>query len=113
MRGSQTQKVNTFSAECDDVRLVQSQELGFFLNFGSPMALGGCLHRVCLGLDFRFILVQRILRVDFLEDWFDLPAVQGTLKSLLQHHTSKASILQHSAFFTRSLEWVAISSSHA
>ena len=32
-------------------------------------------------------------------DWFDLLAVQGTLKSLLQHHTSKASILQHSAFF--------------
>ena len=31
-------------------------------------------------------------------DWFDL-AIQGTLKSLLQHHSSKASILQHSAFF--------------
>ena len=30
---------------------------------------------------------------------FDLPAVQGTLKSLLQHHSSKASILQRSAFF--------------
>ena len=32
-------------------------------------------------------------------DWFDLLSVQGTLKSLLQHHSSKASILQHSAFF--------------
>ena len=32
-------------------------------------------------------------------DWFDLLAVLGTLKSLLQHHSSKASILQHSAFF--------------
>ena len=32
-------------------------------------------------------------------DWFDLLAVQGTLKSLLQHHNLKASILQHSAFF--------------
>ena len=32
-------------------------------------------------------------------DWFDLPAVQGTIKSLLQHHSSKASILWHSAFF--------------
>ena len=32
-------------------------------------------------------------------DWLDLLAVQGTLKSLLQHHNSKASILQHSAFF--------------
>ena len=33
-------------------------------------------------------------------DWLDLLAVQGTLKSLLQHHSSKASILQHSALFT-------------
>ena len=33
-------------------------------------------------------------------DWLDLLAVQGTLKSLLQHHSSKASMLQHSAFFT-------------
>ena len=32
-------------------------------------------------------------------DWLDLLAVQGTLKSLLQHHSLKASILQHSAFF--------------
>ena len=32
-------------------------------------------------------------------DWFDLLAVQGTLKSLLQHHSSKASVLWHSAFF--------------
>ena len=31
--------------------------------------------------------------------WLDLLAVKGTLKSLLQHHSSKASILQHSAFF--------------
>ena len=36
-------------------------------------------------------------------DWLDLFAVQGTLKSLLQHHGSKASILQHSAFFTDQL----------
>ena len=35
----------------------------------------------------------------FRMDWVDLLAVQGTLKSLLQHHSSKASILQHSAFF--------------
>ena len=32
-------------------------------------------------------------------DWFDLPAVQGTLKSLLQHHSSKASILRRTTFF--------------
>ena len=38
--------------------------------------------------------------VSFRIDWLDLLAVQGTLKSLLQHHSSKASILRHSAFFT-------------
>ena len=37
--------------------------------------------------------------ISFRIDWFDLLEVQGTLKSLLQHHSSKASILQHSAFF--------------
>ena len=37
--------------------------------------------------------------ISFRMDWSDLLAVQGTLKSLLQHHSSKASILQHSAFF--------------
>ena len=36
----------------------------------------------------------------FRMDWLDLLAVQGTLKGLLQHHSSKAPILQHSAFFT-------------
>ena len=38
--------------------------------------------------------------ISFRMDWWDLLAVQGTLNSLLQHHSSKASILQHSAFFT-------------
>ena len=38
--------------------------------------------------------------VFFRMDWLDLLAVQGTLKSLLQHHSSKASVLQSSAFFT-------------
>ena len=37
--------------------------------------------------------------ISFRIDWFDLLSVQGTLKSLLQHHSSKASILQRSAFF--------------
>ena len=37
--------------------------------------------------------------ISFRIDWFDLLIVQGTLKSLLQHHSWKASILQHSAFF--------------
>ena len=38
--------------------------------------------------------------ISFRMDWLDLLGVQGTLKSLLQHHSSKASILRHSAFFT-------------
>ena len=38
--------------------------------------------------------------ISFRMDWLDLLAVQGNLKSLLQHHSSKASILRHSAFFT-------------
>ena len=38
--------------------------------------------------------------ISFRMDWLDLLAVQGTLKSLLQHHSSKASIFRHSAFFT-------------
>ena len=41
----------------------------------------------------------------FKMDWFDLLAVQGTLKSLLQHHSSKASIPWHSAFFTVQLSY--------
>ena len=42
--------------------------------------------------------------ISFRMDWLDLLAVQGTLKSLLQHHSSKASILWRSAFFTVQLE---------
>ena len=38
--------------------------------------------------------------ISFRMDWLDLLAIQGTLKSLLQHHSSKASILWHSTFFT-------------
>ena len=41
--------------------------------------------------------------ISFRIDWFDLLAIQGTLKSLLQHHSSKASVHQHSAFFMAQL----------
>ena len=41
--------------------------------------------------------------ISFRMDWLDLLAVQGTLKSLLQHHSSKASILWHSAFYIAQL----------
>ena len=42
---------------------------------------------------------ERLRLISYRVDWLDLLAVQGTLKSLLQHHCSKASILRHSAFF--------------
>ena len=38
--------------------------------------------------------------ISFRMNWLEIPAVQGTLRSLLQHHSSKAPILRHSAFFT-------------
>ena len=60
-------------------------------------------HQVAKVLEFQHQSFQRLFRVDPIQsirmDWFDLLAVQGTLKSLLQHHSSKTSILQHSAFF--------------
>ena len=43
--------------------------------------------------------------ISFMMDWLDLLAAQGTLKSILQHHSSKASILQHSAFFIVQLSY--------
>ena len=43
--------------------------------------------------------------ISFRIDWFDLLAVQGTLKSLSQHHSSEASILEHSAFFIVQLSY--------
>ena len=61
------------------------------------------LHEVAKYWSFRFSIIpsKEIPRlISFRMDWLDLLAVQGTLKSLLQHHSSKASILQHSAFFT-------------
>ena len=55
----------------------------------------------CWSFSFSISPSKEIPRlISFRMDWLDLLAVQGTLKSLLQHHSSKASILQHSAFFT-------------
>ena len=51
--------------------------------------------------------------ISFRINWFDLLAVQGTLNGLLQHHSSKASILQHSAFFIVQLSYPYISSVQA
>ena len=63
----------------------------------------GSLHEVAKVLEFQLQhqSFQWIFRVDFFRiDWLDLLAVQGTLKSLHQHHSSKVSILWRSAFFT-------------
>ena len=63
----------------------------------------GSLPQVAKVLEFQLQhqSFQWIFRTDFLRvDWLDLLAVQGNLKSLLQHLSSKASILLHSAFFT-------------
>ena len=55
---------------------------------------------------FSIILSKEIPElISFRMDWLDLLAVQGTLKSLLQHHSSKASILRRSAFFTVQLSY--------
>jgi len=50
--------------------------------------------------------------ISFRMDWLDLLAVQGTLKSLLKHHSLKASILLHSAFFMDSFPLSAVELSH-
>ena len=60
----------------------------------------GFLHQVAKLLELQHQSFQWTFRVDFFRiNCFDLLTVQGTLKSLLQHHSSKVSILQHSAFF--------------
>ena len=72
-----------------------SQHQGLFKWFSSS-------HQVAKVLEFQLQhqSFQWIFRTDFLRmDWPDLLAVQGTRKSLLQHHSSKASILRSSAFF--------------
>ena len=61
------------------------------------------LHQVAkvLKLQLQHQPLQWILElISFRIDWLDLLAVQGTLKSLVQHHSSKASIFRHSGFFT-------------
>src|SRR5574340_132855 len=55
--------------------------------------------------NFSIIRSKEIPGLIFRMDWLDLLAVQGTLKSLLQHHSSKASILQHSAVFIVQLSY--------
>ena len=73
-----------------------SQHLGIFKSVSSS-------HQVAKVLEFSFSISpsnEYSGRISFKMDWLNLLAVQGTLKSLLQHHSSKASILLCSAFFT-------------
>ena len=65
-------------------------------------------HQVAKVLEFQLQhqSFQWIFRTDFFRiDWFDLLAIQGTLRSLLQHHSSKASILWHTPFFMVQLSY--------
>ena len=73
----------------------------FWLSFFSPRSpLFHMRWPKYWSFSFNIIPFKEISGLIFRMDWLDLLAVQGTLKSLLQHHSSKASILQHSAFFT-------------
>ena len=69
---------------------------GFFQWVNSPHEVAKILEFQLQHQSFQWTPRTYLFRMD----WLDLLAVQGTLKSLLQHHSSKASILQHSAFFT-------------
>ena len=72
-----------------------SQHQGLFQRVNSS-------HEVAKVLEFHFSISpsnEYSRLISFRMDWVDLLAAQGTLKSLLQHHSSKALILQHSAFF--------------
>ena len=66
---------------------VLSNELALCIRWSKYWSFSNSLSKECSGL------------ISFWIDWFDLLAVQGTLKSLLQHHSSKASILPQSVFF--------------
>ena len=84
------------------------------LSSPSPPALNPCQHQGCFKWVSSLHQVAKVLQfqlsispsneypgpISFRMDWLDLLAVQGTLKTLLQHHSSKASILWCSAFFT-------------
>ena len=83
-----------------------SSVIPFSFSFQSLPASGSfpmsCFFRLPKNWSFSFSISpsnEHSGLISFRMDWLDLLAIQGTLKSLLQHHSSKASILQHSAFF--------------
>ena len=66
---------------------------------GSPMSQFFASGGQSIGVSASASVLPINIQISFRIDWFDLLAVQGTLKSFLQHHSSKALILQRSAFF--------------
>ena len=72
-----------------------SQHLGLFQWVSSSHQVAKVLELQLQHQSFQWYLALISFRID----WFDLLAVQGTLKNLLQHHSSEASVLWHSAFF--------------
>ena len=75
---------------------IQSFSASGFFQMSQFFASGGQSIRVSASTS---VLPMNKGLISFRMDWLDLLAVQGTLKSLLQHHSSKASVLRHSAFF--------------
>ena len=76
-----------------------SQHQGLFQWVSSSHQVAKVLELQLQHQSFQWIFPKGNILISFRMDWLDLLAVQGTVKSLLQHHSSKASILQHSAFF--------------
>ena len=77
------------------IRVFSSDQ--FFISSGQSTGVSASASVIPMNIH---ISVGSQFQISWKSDWLDLLAVQGTLKSLLQHHSSKASILQHSAFFT-------------
>ena len=83
----------TFSPICHEVMGLDAMILGFgMFSFKPAFSLFSFSFSISPSNDYSGL-------ISFKMDWLDLLAVQRILKSLLQHHSSKASILQHSAFF--------------
>ena len=68
--------------------------------------LAPCIRSQSIEVQLQHQYFQRIFRlISFRIDWFDFLEVQGTLKNLPHHHSSKASVARHSAFFMAQLSW--------
>ena len=96
---------------CDAIQLSHPLSSPYAFNLSQRRGLFqwvSSLHQVAKVLSFTFSISpsnEYSELISFRIDWFDLLAVQGMLKSLLYHHSSKASILQHSAFLMVQLSY--------